>query len=74
MRNALEPCEHGVPMAEMYCRECSIVWHEEGEREARERMEHHQRCLASLRGEDTLPVGVDREPEYLRQRRQFPNE
>lgn len=43
-----DKCEHGVPMAFLYCRECSIVWHEEGKREAQERVEHHQRCLLAL--------------------------
>ena len=46
--NPTDKCEHGVPMSFLYCRECSIVWHKEGVREAKKRMEHHQRCLASL--------------------------
>jgi hypothetical protein len=45
---AHEVCEHGIPMAFLYCRECSIVWHKEGEREALERLEHHRRCLDAL--------------------------
>ena len=45
-----EKCSHGVPMAFLYCRECSIVWHEEGAREAEERLKHHRRCLAGLTG------------------------
>lgn len=35
-------------MAFLYCRECSILWHEEGAREAQERVQHHQRCLTAL--------------------------
>lgn len=51
-----ETCEHGVKMSFLFCRECSIVWHEEGKREAQERVEHHQRCLTALAtGKGTEP-------------------
>src|SRR6185436_1073691 len=66
-----EKCSHGVPMAFLYCRECSIVWHEEGERWAKERLYHHQRCLASLRGETIVASGLLSHDDYCRLSRLF---